>query len=41
MAAAPVYGYDKAVLVTTRKNGKKMDAKVFQHYDFGFLDVDR
>ena len=40
LAIAAVYGYSKCVLVTTRKNGKRIDKKVFQHYGFECWGVD-
>ena len=40
MATALAYGYTKAILVTTRRNGKRIDEKVFKHYGFEVLGVD-
>jgi len=40
MATALAYGYTKAILVTTRRNGKRIDEKVFRHYGFEVLGVD-
>jgi len=40
MAIALSHGYSKAVLVTPKRNSKRVDYKVLHHFNFELLTVD-